>query len=32
MEEEGSFSLYRDGRVMVVNRQVQPQALSFFTE
>ncbi len=28
----GSDSLSRDGRVMVVNRQVQPQALAFFTE
>jgi hypothetical protein len=27
-----SESLCRDGRVMGVNRQVQPQALTFFTE
>ena len=27
-----SDSLCRDGRVMVVNRRVQPQALTFFTE
>jgi hypothetical protein len=27
-----SDSLCRDGRVMVVNRHVQPQALTFFTE